>query len=183
MMKYPHTRGFTVFLAMLIASLALAVGAAIFDITVRELALSTTQTQSQYAIYAADTGAECALYWDSQFKLRNDADNSAFATSSDYVYGGTAAATEALCNNNDIVAGSVPRSAVWSVVAPDNLHAATTFYISMGSSLSSPCADVVVSKSASQFGRPVSTTVSSHGYNTCNLSDPNRVERVLQVNY
>ena len=60
-------KGFTIFFAMLVGALALSIGLAIYDLTVRELDLSATATQSQYAIYAADSGAECALYWDNKY--------------------------------------------------------------------------------------------------------------------
>ena len=49
--------GFTLFYALLVASLALSIGAAIFDITLREIDLSSAATQSQYAVYVADTGS------------------------------------------------------------------------------------------------------------------------------
>ena len=58
---FKYKRGYTVFFAALVASLALAVGLAVYDLTVREVDLSLTATQSQYAVYAADGGAECAL--------------------------------------------------------------------------------------------------------------------------
>ena len=67
---------------MLVGSLALAVGLAIYDLTIRELDLSAVATQSQYAVYAADTGAECALYWDTKCPLGSCVVNSTFATSS-----------------------------------------------------------------------------------------------------
>lgn len=60
-------RGFTILFAVLIASILLAIGIAIFDITVRELRLSSVARESQFAIYAAETGVECALYWDSKY--------------------------------------------------------------------------------------------------------------------
>ncbi|HVY72678.1 MAG TPA: hypothetical protein VG984_01315 [Candidatus Paceibacterota bacterium] len=60
-------KGFTIFFATLVASLALAIGLAIYDITVRQLSLSTTVVQSHYAIFAADSGVECALYWDAKY--------------------------------------------------------------------------------------------------------------------
>lgn len=59
-----RTRGFTVFFAVLVGSLALSIGLSVYEILVRELELSQVATQSQFAIYAADAGAECALYWD-----------------------------------------------------------------------------------------------------------------------
>ncbi|MCD5384461.1 MAG: hypothetical protein LRZ97_00925 [Candidatus Pacebacteria bacterium] len=64
-MKYKHNlqKGFTLLLASLIASLLLAVGLSMFTIAQKEIILSGLGRESQYAFYAADTGAECALYW------------------------------------------------------------------------------------------------------------------------
>lgn len=59
-------KGFTTLFAVLVASLLLAIGIAIFNITYKELLLSSSARESQFAIYAADTGLECALYWDLQ---------------------------------------------------------------------------------------------------------------------
>ncbi|MBP9771847.1 MAG: LamG domain-containing protein [Candidatus Pacebacteria bacterium] len=56
--------GFTLFYAVLTASLLLAIGIAIFNITFKELILSSGARESANAFYAADTGLECALYWD-----------------------------------------------------------------------------------------------------------------------
>ncbi len=62
--KTSSQRGFTILLAALIASLVLALGIAVFSIAQKELILSSTGRNSELAFYAADTGAECALYWD-----------------------------------------------------------------------------------------------------------------------
>ena len=67
-------RGFTILLAALIAALVLALGISIFSVAQKQLILSSTGRNSELAFYAADSGAECALYWD----LRHDA----FPTSS-----------------------------------------------------------------------------------------------------
>jgi hypothetical protein len=56
--------GFTLFYAVLVASLLLAIGLAIFNITFKEVVLSSGARESANAFYAADTGLECALYWD-----------------------------------------------------------------------------------------------------------------------
>lgn len=66
-------RGFTLLLAALVSSIVLALGLSIFTIAQKELILSSLGRDSQYAFYAADTAAECGLYWD----LRHQA----FATS------------------------------------------------------------------------------------------------------
>ena len=60
----PEGAGFTLFFAVLIASLLLAIGLAIFNITIKELVLSSSVRDSEFAFYAADSGAECALFWD-----------------------------------------------------------------------------------------------------------------------
>ena len=171
-------RGFTIFFAVLVASLALAVGLSIYDILVRELALSQTATQSQYAIYAADTGAECALYWDAKYtnasNNNNGGSNSAFATSSFSTI--LPSGSLLWCNGSDI-------STVWTFPAPPVNPAAgaatTSFQILTGPSAASPCALVTVAK----VGNPSQTTVVSHGYNTCSSTGIVRLERALQVSY
>src|SRR5581483_9987816 len=57
-------KGFAMLFAVLVASLLLAIGISIFNLTVKELILSSSGRESQFAFYAADTGAECAIYWD-----------------------------------------------------------------------------------------------------------------------
>ena len=65
MFRFFHNqRGFTLLLATIIASLLLAVGAAMFGIIKKQVILSSVGRDSQFAFYAADTAAECALYWD-----------------------------------------------------------------------------------------------------------------------
>jgi hypothetical protein len=61
------TRGFTLLLAALIASIVLSLGTSIYTIAVKQVQLSTLGRDSQFAFYTADTGAECALYWDVRY--------------------------------------------------------------------------------------------------------------------
>lgn len=58
--------GFTILLAALVASLVLSLGISIFSIARKSVTLSTLGRDSQFAFYAADTAAECALYWDAE---------------------------------------------------------------------------------------------------------------------
>lgn len=60
----PGQAGFTLLLAALVSSIVLALGSAIFSIAQKQLTLSSIGRDSQFAFYAADTAAECALYWD-----------------------------------------------------------------------------------------------------------------------
>ena len=59
-------RGFTLLYAVLVSSLLLAVGIAIFNIATKQILLSSAARASQTAFYGADTGIECAFYWDFQ---------------------------------------------------------------------------------------------------------------------
>ncbi len=165
--------GFTIFFAVLVSSLALAVGLVIYDVTVRQLALATSSLQSQYAIYAADTGAECALYWDTKGLL--DTGTYAFATSS----ASSPKASGVLCNGVDIAAYMAdPTNKAYNSDTWTPTTAINTFYVT---STAGPwCAGVQVSKFILNGG--VHTTVQAHGYNTC-VPGPSQVERVLQVDY
>lgn len=57
-------RGFTLLLAALISSIVVALGVSIFRLAQKEIILSSIGRDSQFAFYAADSGSECALYWD-----------------------------------------------------------------------------------------------------------------------
>ena len=71
-------KGFVLLFSVLVSVLVLAVGASIISISLKQVILSGTGRDSQFAFYAANTGAECALYWD----LAGDSDgNIIFATS------------------------------------------------------------------------------------------------------
>ncbi|MCE9541609.1 hypothetical protein K8R03_03585 [Candidatus Kaiserbacteria bacterium] len=62
--KTSSQRGFTLLLAALVASIVLMLGSSIFTIAQKQVALSSIGRDSQFAFYAADAGAECALYYD-----------------------------------------------------------------------------------------------------------------------
>lgn len=64
MRRMRHQPGFTLLLAALVGSLVLALGLSIVAIARKSVTLSSIGRDSQFAFYAADTAAECALYWD-----------------------------------------------------------------------------------------------------------------------
>ena len=157
---------------MLISSLALAVGLAIFDLTIRELELSQTAAQSQYAVYAADTGADCALYWDLKY---TDSDASAFGTSTTSSWPSSSPGSGLLCDGEDI-------STLWGNPIKTNDAATTTFTIQIEAPIQTYCATVDVGKYTDLNG-VLYTTIISRGYNTCVAGGIVRVERAFQVNY
>jgi hypothetical protein len=64
-------------MSVLISSVLLALGYEIYNLAVKEVNLSSSGRESQFAFFAADTGIECALWADSKLD--------AFATSSDII--------------------------------------------------------------------------------------------------
>ena len=163
--------GFTVLYAMLIAGMLLAVGMAIFEITYRETNFAIVARDSNLALYAADTGEECALYWDYQYSgAANFNSGSIFATSSN---SDQLPNTGAFCAGADIIP-------TWGTPIRASGAATTTFLVHIPNA----CAEVVVAK----YGIPLRTTITSRGYNTptCPSEDnsvTNRIERALQANY
>lgn len=144
-----QSRGFTLLYAVLIASLLLAIGLAIFNITLKEFLLSSAARDSQFAFYAADTGIECAVFWDIQ--------GNAFATS-------TTSTIECAGQSIPNVGGAgFDNPSVFTIdLAPQPY-----------------CATVSVTKQQS----PRRTIIESKGYNTCDTSNPRRVERAIRATY
>ncbi|MEK7530880.1 MAG: hypothetical protein AAB573_03345 [Patescibacteria group bacterium] len=116
-----HPRGFTLLMAILTAGIMLALGYAIFNIVSKEILLSSAGRESQFAFFAADTGIECALYYDSKFD--------AFSTSSPLV---------------DVSCGAASSTLVREIVGTS---ATTTFSFQLSSSITRPCVTVIVAKS------------------------------------
>ncbi len=159
-------RGFALLFAVLTGSMLLAVGLAIFSIALKELDLSTAGRESQYAFYAADSGLECALYYDSEGVFPENGEDEGFSPAS------------VVCPNNLQFLENA------SSADADSAITTFTFEIPQSDSITTPCAIVSVEKEAvagSAEGE-VSTTIVSRGYNTCRAG-AQQVERALQAVY
>ncbi len=66
--KIKKTAGFAMLFAVLVSSLLIAIGISIFNISLKELMISTSERDSQMAWYAGDSAIECALYWSNKFQ-------------------------------------------------------------------------------------------------------------------
>ena len=154
-------RAFTLLLAVLISSILVALGSAIFDLVSKQILLSSAGRESQFAFYAADTGIECALYWDYT--------QNAFSS--------TSPITQVSCAND-----TVTMTRTYTPNPPDNPghpREVTTFSFSYNGGTTAPCVDVRVTKDY----YPTQTTLESYGHNTCVLTDPARLERAIRVRY
>lgn len=147
-------RGFTLFIAIIVTGTLLLIATGIINLAVKQSFISSTARESQMAFYAADTGMECALFWD----VKNPSGQSAFATTT---------GSTIFCNQDGNNPGNqwvVGGSAV-SIINRINFLPDTY------------CAIVTVTKSGN------TTTIESKGYNTCDPANPRRVERAVRASY
>ena len=164
--KTKRSRGFTLLLAALVASIALSLGSSIYTIVSKELELSSIGQNSQFAFYAADTAAECALYWDSRYNW--------FSTSTP--------SQAAACDNQPITLISPPGRA--SSYTPTSTM---EFEINLFSDVSAGyCADVSVEKGINPSTNAVDTLIIANGYSvSCATIDTasGALQRTVELAY
>jgi Tfp pilus assembly protein PilX len=166
-MKYivrKNNSGIAIYMAVVVTAALSLVALAIINLTIKQMSISNTSRDSQAAFYAADSGVECALFWDLKNTDVTNSGKSAFGTSS--------AAQNITCNN---------QSKAISVV---NL-ATTTFSFTLPNN---SCVTVGVFKTY-LAGVP-KTQIAAKGYNagtvsgsSCTSSNARRVERAIYVSY
>jgi hypothetical protein len=168
--KLNKQNGFVMLFSIVLASIILSVTLGLTNISLKELNFNTSAKDSNDAFFAADTGAECALYYDligtqSFFGIVNPIGQPG-TTVSTYCAG-----TSINLNNGSTIPDPV---GPW------------TFYVYPLGENGKACAVVTVSKTTN----PDTTSIVSLGYNTggdtssdCTSSVPNRVERRIELNY
>ena len=153
---YNKNKGFVLLYATVISSIILAITLGVSDISLKEIKFSTSAKDTNNALFAADTGAECALYYD-----RSDINR---FTSPDP----SGSITCAGVTLNPIFSGDAN---VWSY----------NFTITNLGSGGQDCAKITINKDITP-----STLVVSKGYNnggsSC-VSSSNTVERELDLTY
>jgi len=175
--------GFTLLLASLIASLLLSVGLSMFTIAQKEIILSSLGRDSQYAFYAADAGAECALYWDFKNSFNPD------VATHNATCNGQAIGTYELgvappsATPEDLVLGGKGYQAG---VATTNFWFQQSVASGTGGGVRKRCVNVTVVK---REGRNPATEINSRGYSTGCDADGNPIinsrtlERAVRMRY
>ncbi len=160
-------RGFVILFAVMISSMVLAIALGVTNIAFKEIKFSTSAKDTNEAFFAADTGAECALYYDKSSidAFRQVEEDLDIAPLSPECAGST--------NTLDFS-------------EPTNPWTWTFTLFGLGAS-GKGCVNVEVFKEYKD-GNIVGTTIISKGYNNGNESapcvpNPNSVERELEVNY
>lgn len=156
--RHSHA-GFTILFAVLVGGLLFSIGLAVAHLAIREVVLGAAGKDSNFAFFAADTGIECALYWD----INIGRDEVVFPSSEDETGRGAIS-----CNG--------PQSIPVSIAREESAAATSTFMLAF---VPKGCAIVAVGKTV--FG---STVIESRGRNDCGAgANPGRVERALRVRY
>ena len=169
MMNAPvkNPRGFTLLIALIFTSVVLAVGLALLNISYNQVILASTSRQSQYAFYAADSAMECALYEDNKADLF------------DY-------------NSEPGASGSLNGTVVGYITCENQTFPYTAFPISGNSrettfSIPCPSGGSSVQATVTVYKYPVgsapSTIIYANGFSTCDVDDPQQIERGLESKY
>lgn len=164
--KIKKNNGFVILFAVTVSAILLAIAIGVANISLKEIKFGTSAKDTNEAFFAADTGAECALYNDT--KAVN-----AFSTS---IRGRGESVSQIECAGSRIDLNTMPTIDIvnsWS------------FVVSRIGSTGQSCASVVVSKNSTDG----TTEIVSKGYN--NGGDdlgackqlPNTVEREIDLTY
>lgn len=153
----------TLLFAVLIASLALSLGIAVYNVTLKELRLSTVASESQKAFFSADTGWECAMYHDFQDDTVFDVD------------------TPDPADSTVRCAGAARPVQYDPLTDPDEYR--WRFRISSTTDATTVCAGVTVYKQDMGAGTPNNTRIVSDGFNTCEDTVKDHVQRTIRIDY
>ena len=157
-MKYMKTnKGVTLLISIITTSVLLLVSFVVANVALKQLILAYSGEQSQYSFYNAETGIECAVYWDSHY----GGGGSAFDPS-----------TEGSVN---CVGQTFVTDSPYSLIGGGGLDSTKFFTINF-----SPhgCVTVEVVK-----GSGGGTTIESRGYNNCDPGADRKFERAIRVTY
>lgn len=151
-------KGIAIYVAVTITAALILVSFSVISLALKQIVISSTARDSQSAFYAADSGVECALFWD----LKNTG-GSLFATST---------------GNQTISCNNISSTVTKSVNLSTGVGTSTFSY----SFTPDPyCVTVWVTKSYN--GNTIKTNIEARGYNSCSTTNERRVERAIRANY
>lgn len=159
-----NQKGFVALFTVLIVSVILAMAIGIASISLKEIVLSSSATEGSKAFYAADSGIECALYYDRV----NPAQGAFF-------------------NGNFRCNGNVPGGpfAGGATSDPDGESPETYIFEIPFGAQNELCADITLKRQVSIPGQFYRTLIESKGSNfPCDEdTNPKKVERSIRVTY
>lgn len=160
--KYKKDKGFVALFTVLLVSVILAMAVGIASISLKEIVLSSSASEGNKAFYAADSGIECALYFDKINPVPGTLLQSL------------------VCNGNTYV--EVEGSPDFGPTSNSFTDEVYNFAIPFGEN-DELCADIQVERAI--IGEVFSTRIESKGSNVAcdDDSNPKKVERSIRVTY
>ena len=187
-------RGFVLAFSLLISSIVLALAFGIFNILLKQIVLTGSAKDSQIAFYAADAGAECALYWDTHTS-RTTSDDGFYDTEGNYRYSYRGVFALPADHPDRQMSEGLPYPESENILLflrqPSKFtcgnqalnisinESTTSFRVDLSSD-GKICALVTIEK---RFNAEYDTIIRSRGYNDCNTTNTRRVERAIEVKY
>lgn len=159
-------KGFTILISVVVTSIMLLVSFVIINVSLKQVLMSSAGVESQYAFYNADSGADCAVYWDLK-RLNNGLSPFSTTTPGSISCGGVTVTTGSQTVN------TVPSQQ--SLVGGGGEPNPTSIF---QLNYQKGCAIVSVTKRVDGY-----TTIDSRGYNNCNVSAIRRYERGIKLTY
>lgn len=145
-------------------SLLMIVSFVVANVSLKQMILANSYEESQYAFYNAESGLECAQYWD--FEMGGSQFDTATTTG------------RITCGGQIVTTGSQtisPPGSGTSLIGGGGVGNPTSIF---SISFDKGCAIVRVTKELSG-----DTTIDSRGYNDCTTGYRRRVERGVELSY
>jgi len=159
MKKFNFKNGYALIFTMLIISIVTTLGLGMASNAAKNIILSATARDSQFAFYQADTAGECALY----------------ATQNPSV-DLTNIPTSFLCGVDVLSLGGSPLML--------NIDSSTPGFFEIDPDYSSisdrPCFNITIDQTGAGSGDVI---IMARGYNICDFTNPRQVERGLEIRY
>jgi hypothetical protein len=169
--------GYAMLFAVLLSSLLIALGMSIFNLSIKELQIATSERDSQISYYSAYSAYECYRYW-----LTQGAFPPHYNISQGGFYPTSGQETDTInCNggsNNTPFIFTCSQDPFTSDISCSNFASPATFYYTTSTDLLSPSASIVVQRL--QHGFSIVSTSTMQGHNSGIIGK--RVERgILKI--
>ncbi|MEX0930600.1 MAG: hypothetical protein WDZ79_02885 [Candidatus Paceibacterota bacterium] len=173
--QHAHTRegGISLLVAVIVVGMVLFIATSISGVSYHQLQLSSIGENSQYAFYAADSGIECALYWDLLYN--------AFPTPGD---------TSAVINSkiaqiecNGATGSDLAPSGASMISVVEGVDTVTTTFQVPNLLVSPPACAHQITVTESLDKGLIKTEVESRAKNDCGAPAHRAVERAVRVTY
>ncbi len=161
-----NEQGYILLLSVLVSSIILAISLGVYALSIKELVLASFLKDSARAFGAADRAMECTLYWDRSYP-QNGMPYSIFATSTDYVVP---------TNINLATCEGVQLNTMWTIPLGLLTPTTGTTQLVFTYTENNTCAEVNILKEGG-----TRTTIVSNGYSSCDVNNPRRTQRTIQV--